>query len=249
VLVSAAPTHPDPVFAAFRAALRRPGEDGAGEDAAGEVLRALAGLGTPALARRAAGLVSEYVGLRPAGAPHAAAFVGLRLRHGASARAVLLPLVVDLLRDRPAQVRCALAAVLGTSGGTAGEPLRTELLDALLEHERREGGDPEVLDTLLRTAVRAPGRRPGEPRVRELVHRVGLLLVRTPEGANRFDRRLVELARQVPGFAAEVVTWQAGAPREWAVVIGPSTRRTLEALGSQVPMPTALRGHGSLRPA
>ncbi|MEU2496108.1 trypsin-like peptidase domain-containing protein [Streptomyces sp. NPDC007883] len=259
VLVSAAPTHPEPVFAAFRAALRRAGEDGAGEDgggedaagedAAGEVLRALAGLGTPALARRAAGLVSEYVGLRPAGAVHAAAFVGLRLRYGASARAVLLPLVVDLLRDRPAQVRCALADVLGTPGGTAGEPLRTELLDVLLEHERYEGGDPEVLDTLLRTAVRAPGRRPGEPRVRELVHRVGLLLVRTPEGANRFDRRLVELARQVPGFAAEVVTWQAGAPREWAVVIGPSTRRTLEALGSQVPMPTALRGHGSLRPA
>ncbi|SDM24401.1 serine protease [Streptomyces wuyuanensis] len=243
VLVSAAQTHPEPVFAAFRAALRRPGDDG------GEVLRALAALGTPALARRAAALVSEFVGQRPAGAPHAAAFVELRLRHGASARAVLVPLVVDLLRGRPAQVRCALAAVLGTPGTPAGEPLRTELLDLLLEHERYEGGDPEVLDALLVAAVRAAGRRQAGPRVRELVHRVGLLLVRTPEGANRFDRRLVELARQVPGFAAEVVTWQAAAPREWAVVIGPSTRRTLEALGSQVPMPTALRGHGSLRPA
>ncbi|MCZ7457665.1 trypsin-like peptidase domain-containing protein [Streptomyces sp. WMMC940] len=243
VLVSAATTHPEPVFAAFRAALRRPG------DGAGDVLRALAGLGTPALARRAAGLVSEYVGLRPAGAPDAAAFVGLRLRQGASARAVLLPLVVDLLRGRPVQVRCAVAAVLGTPGGPAGEPLRTELLDVLLEHERYAGGDPEVLDTLLQAAVCAPGRRPAGPRVRELVHRVGLLLVRTPEGANRFDRRLVELARQVPGFATEVVTWQAAAPQEWAVVIGPSTRRTLEALSSQVPMPTALRGHGSLRPA
>ncbi|TLQ43371.1 trypsin-like peptidase domain-containing protein [Streptomyces marianii] len=243
VLVSAATTHPEPVFAAFRAALHRPG------DGAGDVLRALAALGTPALARRAAGLVSEYVGLRPAGAPDAAAFVGLRLRQGASARAVLLPLVVDLLRGRPVQVRCAVAAVLGTPGGPAGEPLRIELLDVLLEHERYTGGDPEVLDALLQAAVCAPGRRPAGPRVRELVHRVGLLLVRTPEGANRFDRRLVELARQVPGFAAEVVTWQAAAPREWAVVIGPSTRRTLEALGSQVPMPTAIRGHGSLRPA
>ncbi|MDI9888352.1 serine protease [Streptomyces sp. HNM0645] len=243
VLVSAATTHPEPVFAAFRAALHRPG------DGAGDVLRALAGLGTPALARRAAGLVSEYVGLRPAGAPDAAAFVGLRLRQGASARAVLLPLVVDLLRGRPVQVRCAVAAVLGTPGGPAGEPLRIELLDVLLDHERCTGGDPEVLDALLQAVVCAPGRRPAGPRVRELVHRVGLLLVRTPEGANRFDRRLVELARQVPGFAAEVVTWQAAAPREWAVVIGPSTRRTLEALGSQVPMPTALRGHGSLRPA
>ncbi|MEV1053215.1 trypsin-like peptidase domain-containing protein [Streptomyces sp. NPDC049887] len=243
VLVSAATTHPEPVFAAFRAALRRPG------DGAGDVLRALAGLGTPALARRAAGLVSEYVGLRPAGAPDAAAFVGLRLRQGASARAVLLPLVVDLLRGRPVQVRCAVAAVLATPGGPAGEPLRTELLDVLLEHERYAGGDPEVLDALLQAAVCAPGRRPAGSRVRELVHRVGLLLVRTPEGANRFDRRLVELARQVPGFAAEVVSWQAAAPREWAVVIGPSTRRTLEVLSSQVPMPTALRGHGSLRPA
>ncbi|WP_398921940.1 trypsin-like peptidase domain-containing protein [Streptomyces sp. I6] len=243
VLAAAAPTHPEPVFAAFRAALRRPG------GGAGDVLRALAGLDTPALARRAAALVGEYVGLRPSGGAHAAAFVALRLRHGVPARAVLLPLVVDLLRGRPATVRCALAAVLGAPGSPACEPLRTELLDVLLEYERYEGGDPEVLDTVLQAAVRAPGVRSSDPRVRELVHRVGLLLVRTPQGANRFDRRLVELARQVPGFAADAVSWQAEAPREWAVVIGPSTRRTLEALGSQVPMPTTLRGHGSLRPA
>ncbi|GFH35399.1 trypsin-like peptidase domain-containing protein [Streptomyces pacificus] len=243
VLAAAAPTHPEPVFAAFRAALRSPG------GGADDVLRALAGLEGPDPARRAAALVSEYVRLRPSGAVHAAAFVALRLRQGVPARAALLPLVVDLLRGSPASVRCALAAVLGAPGSPAREPLRAELLDVLLEHERREGGDPEVLDTVLQAAVRAPAVRPSDPRVRELVRRVGLLLVRTPGGANRFDRSLVELARQVPGFAAEAVSWQAGEPGEWAVVVGPRARRTLEALGSRVPMPTALRGHGSLRPA
>ncbi|AKJ10409.1 hypothetical protein ABB07_10375 [Streptomyces incarnatus] len=72
--------------------------------------------------------------------------------------------------------------------------------------------------------------------VRGLVHRVGLLLVRTPEGATRFDRGLVDLGRQVPGFAARMAGWLAAAPDEWAAVVGPSTRRTLENLaGVRVP--------------
>ncbi|MCD9901743.1 hypothetical protein LUR56_21205 [Streptomyces sp. MT29] len=81
-----------------------------------------------------------------------------------------------------------------------------------------------------------------------------MLLVRTPEGAARFDRRLVELARDVPGFAALVIRWLADAPQEWAAVVGPSARRTVEALETSrrampMPMQAAAREHGSLRPA
>ncbi|MBO0515641.1 hypothetical protein, partial [Streptomyces beijiangensis] len=74
-------------------------------------------------------------------------------------------------------------------------------------------------------------------------------LVRTPEGAARFDRRLVELAGEVPGFAAQIVDWLADAPAEWAAVIGPSARRAVESLGGPMPMRAQTAGHGSLRPA
>ncbi|HSX95914.1 MAG TPA: hypothetical protein VLG91_00690, partial [Streptomyces sp.] len=65
---------------------------------------------------------------------------------------------------------------------------------------------------------------------RLLVHRVGMLLVRTPEGATRFDWALVDLARHVPGFAGLVAGWLNGTPQEWAAVVGPSTRRMIENL-------------------
>ncbi|WP_046705813.1 hypothetical protein, partial [Streptomyces europaeiscabiei] len=65
---------------------------------------------------------------------------------------------------------------------------------------------------------------------RLLVHRVGMLLVRTPEGATRFDWALVDLARHVPGFAGLVAGWLSGTPQEWAAVVGPSTRRMIENL-------------------
>ncbi|MCT9145137.1 hypothetical protein, partial [Streptomyces violarus] len=72
--------------------------------------------------------------------------------------------------------------------------------------------------------------------LRDLVHRVGLLLVRTPEGAGRFDRALVDLGRHVPGFAARAAGWLADAPEEWAAVVGPSSRRMIENLaGVRVP--------------
>lgn len=261
VLAGAASTHPEPVFAAFRARLREAADgpgvadgvgsgEGAGSgDVAGDVLRALAEFGTPALARRAAVLVAEHAGSRPDAAAGAAAFVERRLEHGPAARAVLVPLVMDLLRGRPVEVRGALATVLAAPPGSrASEPLRAGLLDVLLEHERHESGNLAVLDALLEAAALGSGRC-ADARTRELVHRTGVLFVRTLEGANRFDRRLVELAHRVPGFAAQVVTWQAEAPREWAALVGPSTRRTLEALGRTVPMPTEDRGHGSLRPA
>ncbi|MFI1400328.1 trypsin-like peptidase domain-containing protein [Streptomyces sp. NPDC020681] len=241
-LATALCTHPEPVLAAFHARLHQPG------DGAGEVLSVLAEVATPALARRAAALVGEYVDRRPDGADHAAAFVDRRLEQGPAARALLFPLVTGLLRARPCQVRRALVPVLAAPGTAASRPLRDELLEVLLDHEQYETRDPVVLDALLRAAALGSGTRT-EARTRELVHRTGLLLGRTPEGATRFDRHLVRLAREVPGFAALVAGWLATAPQEWAAVVGPSARRTVEALGSPVPMRSGSRGHGSLRPA
>ncbi|MFD3738688.1 serine protease [Streptomyces sp. NPDC058629] len=249
LLAEVFPLHPEPVLAALRARLARPG------DGAAAVLRALAGLDTPALALHVAGLVREYIDAHPEDGTPAAEYVDLRLEHGPAARALLLPLVTGLLRDRPAPppVRAALARVLAGAGSAASRPLRAELLEVLLEFEQTTGRDPDVLDALLQAAAAGAGARP-EIRTRALVHRAGMLLVRTPEGAARFDRRLVELARDVPGFAALVIRWLADAPQEWAAVVGPSARRTVEALETSrrampMPMQAAGREHGSLRPA
>ncbi|MEW1692096.1 trypsin-like peptidase domain-containing protein [Streptomyces sp. NPDC091265] len=246
-LAVALPTHPGPVLAAYRDRLARPG------DGAGEVLRALAGIDAPALALHAAGLVRAYTDSHPEDTVHTAAYLDRRLEHGPAARALLLPLLTGLLRDRPvaAPVRGALAGVLASPGSPASQPLRDELLEVLLEFE--QGGahrDPLVLDALLRAAATGCAGRSGA-RTRALVHRTGMLLVRTPEGAGRFDRRLVEFARDVPGFADLVTGWLADAPQEWAAVVGPSARRTVGALGTPMPMPmqAAGREHGSLRPA
>ncbi|MFI1221835.1 MULTISPECIES: trypsin-like peptidase domain-containing protein [unclassified Streptomyces] len=249
LLAEVFPAHPEPVLAALRARLARPGDGG------GAVLRALAGLDTPALALHVAGLVREYIDAHPEDGTHAAEYVDLRLEHGPAARALLLPLVTGLLRDRPAPppVRAALARVLAGAGSAASRPQRAELLEVLLEFEQVTGRDPDVLEALLRAAAEGSERRP-EIRTRALVHRTGMLLVRTPEGAARFDRGLVELARDVPGFAALVTRWLADAPPEWAAVVGPSARRTVETLETSrppmpMPMQAAGREHGSLRPA
>ncbi|MFC4612310.1 serine protease [Streptomyces maoxianensis] len=260
-LAAALPTHPEPVLAAFRARLHRPG------DGAGEVLRALAEVTDPESARLGAALVGEYIDRRPEGAAHAAAYVDRRLEHGPAARATLFPLVTGLLRDRPSRARIALAPVLAAPGSRASRPLRAELLDVLLEYlehleyegyeeyaaEYEEYATPDlavlaVLDALLRAAAHGCATRP-EARTRELVHRTGLLFVRAPDGATCLDRRLVELAREVPGFAALLAGWLDRAPQEWASVVGPSARRMLGSLGSPMPMRTESRGHGSLRPA
>ncbi|MGW0468746.1 trypsin-like peptidase domain-containing protein [Streptomyces sp. NPDC003027] len=250
-LAAALATHPEPVFAAFRSRLDGPGA------AAADVLRALAEITAPALARRAADLVREYVDRHPEGAPHAAAYVDRRLEHGPAARAVLFPLVTGLLRVHSAAVRSAFAPVLAAPGTGASRLLRTELLDVLLTYETHEAydtdepdasRDPAVLDALLRAAALGCERR-SEVRTRDLVHRTGLLLVRTPEGAAHFDRRLVELAREVPAFAARLAGWLRADPPEWAGLVGSSTRRTVESLGSPMPMRTDGREHGSLRPA
>ncbi|MFI2779079.1 serine protease [Streptomyces sp. ALB3] len=253
LLTEVFPGHPEPVLAALRARLALPGE------AADGVLRELAALDTPALALHAPGLLRHYIESRgrsgeDAGA-QAAAYVDHRLELGPAARALLRPLMAGLLRDRPAppSVRAALARTLATGGSAASRPLRAELLEVLLDFEQDTGGDPEVLDALLRAAAAGSGRRP-EARTRALVHRTGTLLVRTPEGAARFDHRLAELARDVPGFGALVTRWLADAPQEWAEVLGPGARRATESPhGARpvipVPMQAVGREHGSLRPA
>ncbi|MEW1893185.1 serine protease [Streptomyces sp. NPDC085659] len=246
-LAAALPTHADIVVTAYRDRLARP------DQGAGEVLRALAGIDAPELALHAAGLVRAYAEGHPEDTAHTAAYLDRRLEHGPAARALLLPLLTGLLRDRPAAapVRGSLAAVLASPGSPASQPARDELLEVLLDAEQRGGTpDPVVLEALLRAAAAGcAGRSP--VRSRALVHRTGMLLVRTPEGAALFDRRLVALVREVPGFGALVAGWLADAPQEWAAVVGPSARRTVEGLWAPMPMPmqAAGREHGSLRPA
>ncbi|MFD8825917.1 trypsin-like peptidase domain-containing protein [Streptomyces sp. NPDC059605] len=246
VLAAALPSHPEPVLAAFRERLTRP------DEGAGEVLCALAAIDAPALALHTAGLVRAYVESHPDDAVHAASYIHRRLEHGPAARALLLPLVTGLLRDRPVPppVRGALAAVFAAPGSPASAQLRGELLEVLLDFEQDTRRDPDVLDALLRAAATGSGGR-APARTRALVHRTGTLLLRTPGGADRFDRLLVELARDVPGFAALVTEWLTGAPQEWTPLIGPDARRTVRELGGPkaMPMRVAGREHGSLRPA
>nr|WBO80685.1 serine protease [Streptomyces sp. SBE_14.2] len=214
-LADALTTHPDPVLDAFRERLRRPD--------AGPALRTLAEATTPPLARRVAALVQEAVELRPERAGEVAAYVDRRLDQGGDASAVLFPLVTALLADGPEPLRAALAGVLAAPE----DGPRRELLEFLLSRER----EPAVLDAVLHAAA----QRDGEG-LRELVHRTGLLLVRTPDGATRFDRGLVDLGRHVPGFAVRVAGWLTDAPQDWAAVVGPSTRRMIENLaGVRVP--------------
>ncbi|MGW0599552.1 trypsin-like peptidase domain-containing protein [Streptomyces sp. NPDC002776] len=218
-LAGALITHPEPVLDAFRERLRRPD--------AGPALRTLADVTTPALARRVAALLREAVERRPERAGDVAACMDRRLEHGPAARAVLFPLVTGLLDGGSEQLRAALAGVLAAPGSPASRPLRQELLEILLAHEH----DPGVLDAVLHAAAQQDGEG-----LRDLVHRTGLLLVRTPEGAARFDRGLVDLGRHVPGFAARVAGWLTDAPQDWAAVVGPSTRRMIENLaGVRVP--------------
>ncbi|WP_156726842.1 serine protease [Streptomyces apocyni] len=218
-LAAALTTHPEPVIAAFRTRLREPGP------ASGDILRTLADVTTPALARQVAVLVRDFLELRPEAAAYAAGYVDRRLEHGPAARAVLFPLVAGVLRSCPAQVRRELAPVLAAPGTRASRALRRELLDVLLAGE----DDPAVLDEVLTTAATGAARR-GPAATRALVHRTGRLLVRTPDGAARFDRHLVELARADPGFATLLDRWLADTPQDWAAVVGPSARRMIENL-------------------
>ncbi|MET9601162.1 hypothetical protein [Streptomyces sp. NPDC006459] len=214
-LVAALPVLPDPdeVFAALRAR------------ADGEVVRALAALTTPGLARRAGDLVREHLARNPGDAPHAAFFVDRRLDQGPAAASVVRPLVLDLLLGAPAVVRAELALVLAAPGGEASHPLRGDLADTLL----REEADPQVLDVFLGAVAAGASARP-EDRTRELLRRTGRQLLRAPGGPAVFERRTVELARAEPAFGALVARWLVTAEAEAAALLGPSARRTVETL-------------------
>ncbi|GGV53779.1 serine protease [Streptomyces spectabilis] len=222
-LADALTTDPDLVLAAFRARLHGPGT------APRDLLRDLAGVTPPALAHRVAALVREHAEQCPESAGAVAAYVDLLLERGPGVRAVLFPTVTGLLRTGAVEVRRALAPVLAAPGGQASRPLRAELLDLLLAQER----DPDVVEAVLRAVA---GRGGDAERDRHLVQRAGLLLGRTPEGATRFDRALVDLARHAPGFAARLARWMTDAPQDWAALIGPSARRTVEGVADAVPV-------------
>lgn len=215
-LVAALPVLPDPdaVFAALR------------ERADGEVVRALAALTTPGLARRAADLVRDHLARHPQDAAHAAEFVERRLEQGLAAAPVLRPLVRDLLGSGPPPVRAALARVLAAPGTESSYTLRGELAEALL----REELDPYVLDAFL--GALAAGAAAGAPpdRTRDLLRRTGRQLLGTPGGPAVFERRTVELARAEPAFRALVARWLERAPQEAAALLGPGARRTVETL-------------------
>ncbi|MGP3688797.1 serine protease [Streptomyces sp. IBSNAI002] len=219
-LVAALPVLPDPdaVFDALRAR------------ADGEVVRALAALTTPGLARRAGDLVREHLARRPEDAPHAAAFVDRRLEQGPAAGPVLRPLVLDLLRSAPAEVRAELARVLAAPGGEPSHALRGELADVLLRKET----DPRVLDAFLGAVAAGAAARP-ENRTRELLRRTGRQLLGASGGPAVFERRTVELARSEPAFGVLVARWLAQAGTEASALLGPSARRTVETLSRAAP--------------
>ncbi|MGE7388852.1 serine protease [Streptomyces sp. NPDC004126] len=219
-LVAALPVLPDPdaVFAALRAR------------ADGEVIRALAALTTPGLARRAGDLVRDHLARRPEDARHAAAFVDRRLDQGPAAGPVLRPLVLGLLRGAPQPVRAELAGVLAAPGAEASYPLRAELADVLL----REESDPAVLGAFLAGLAAGSCRRP-EVRTRELLRRTGRQLLRAPGGPAVFEHRTVELARADPVFGALVSRWLTDAATEAAALLGPGARRTVETLRRAAP--------------
>ncbi|NLU69690.1 serine protease [Streptomyces sp. HNM0574] len=221
-LGSALARHPDVVRHVFRARLHQPGPG------ATALLRALAQVREPVAARRVAELAGEYAELRPEAAGDAVAtYLRGLLGRGPSAGEALALLVARLQGAEPA-LRARLVRELG--GTEDGE----ELTEALLARER----DPLVLEELLAAVVRRYGRRGGAAPAGQ-VRRLGRLMSRTPEGALAFDRRLLELAREIPGFARTVRAWIAGAPEEWASGGGAEAEGRVPGQGTGVPA-----GHG-----
>lgn len=217
-LADALPCHPAEVLAAFRTRLLTRRADGAPDTEPTTLLTALAAPRSPAIARRVSALVQEYTEHAPLRSPEPVArFVEERLRHGAAARAVLLPLAAGLFRDGTPALRAALGRVLGqrVPGEDTGG-LRAELLDLLLENER----DPAVIADVLTAAAVTGGSR-------ELVHRLARLLARTPAGAATADRRLVELARTLPVFGGRLAEWLRAHQGDWAGLVGPAAREEL----------------------
>lgn len=229
-MAAALPTDAEAVLAAFRARLRAAPAGPAVPDALAE----LAAVADLAIAQRVGTLVEEHLRAHPRSAPAVARYLDLRLEQGPAARPALLPLTAGLLRDHPAAVRSVLAPVLAAPGTPLSRPLRQELLDTVLETEC----DLDVLDALLTAA--AEGAAVRHPLLtRDLVHRLALLLGRTPHGAARFDRRTVALATEHPAFARLLRGWLTDT-HPWDVLLGPSAHRNLAAVPRPAPPPRPL---------
>ncbi|MFI2671164.1 trypsin-like peptidase domain-containing protein [Streptomyces albidoflavus] len=219
-------THPGPVLDAFRRRLAAPGSR------AGDVLRVLAEETAPAVAAPATAFAGELLRARPDTAGHVAAYAERRLARG-GADAEVGALVRAAFRTGPPAVRAALAPLVAAPGDAPGAALRGDLLEELL----REETHPDVLEALLVALVvrhdARPGAAPGErdgnaARLRSAVLRVGTVLARGPEGGRRLDRRLAELARTVPGFAAYALAWYDEDPTVWRALVGSGGLRTIE---------------------
>ncbi|MFE6716734.1 trypsin-like peptidase domain-containing protein [Streptomyces albidoflavus] len=219
-------THPGPVLDAFRRRLAAPGSQ------AGDVLRVLAEEAAPAVAAPATACAAELLRARPDTAGHVAAYAERRLARG-GADAEVGALVRAAFRTGPPSVRAALAPLVAAPGDAPGAVLRGELLEELLRDETH----PDVLEALLVALVvrhdARPGAAPGErdghaARLRGAVLRVGTVLARAPEGGRRLDRRLAELARTVPGFAAYALAWYDEDPGVWRALVGSGGLRTIE---------------------
>ncbi|MFD5025955.1 trypsin-like peptidase domain-containing protein [Streptomyces sp. NPDC058373] len=238
-LGAALATHPGPVLDAFRRRLAVAGSQ------AGDVLQVLAEEAPAALAGTAAEFVRDLLRQRPDAAGHVAAYADRRLERGGAEGEALGPLLRAALRTGPPAVRAALAPVAATPGSGPAAALRGELLEELLRNETH----PDVLEALLVALVVRHDARPDDAagdrdghaaRLRGAVLRVGTALARSPEGARRLDRRLAELARTVPGFAAHALAWYDDDPAVWRALVGAGGLRTLENVaGSGVRTPRA----------
>ncbi|AMM07929.1 Large Pro/Ala/Gly-rich protein [Streptomyces albidoflavus] len=219
-------SHPGPVLDAFRRRLAAPGSQ------AGDVLRVLAEEAAPAVAAPATEFAAALLRARPDTAGHVAAYAERRLARG-GADAEVGALVRAAFRTGPPSVRAALAPLVAAPCDAQGAALRGELLTELL----REETHPDVLEALLVALVVRHDTRPGAApeerdghaaRLRSVVLRVGTVLARGPEGGRRLDRRLAELARTVPGFAAYALAWYDEDPGVWRALVGSRGLRTIE---------------------
>lgn len=256
-LVAALDTHPDPVLDAFRTRLRTPGADGEALRTLAEVTTPALARRVTTLVREVVGLrpevaghVAAYVDRRlehgpgtravlfplvngliedgpgPVRAALAAVFAAPGTAVSGALRRELLDRLMTTERD-PSVLDALLraAAVRGTEayGAGAGTGADRSGPGGVGPGGAGPGGaGPGGVD--------AAGAGDADEDIRRLVHRIGMLLVRTPEGATRFDWALTDLARHVPGFAGLVAGWLSGTPQEWAAVVGPSTRRMIENL-------------------
>ena len=249
-LVPALATHPEPVLDAFRDRLRRPD--------AGQALRTLADVTTPSLARRVAALVHEAVERRPETAVDVAAYVDRRLDQGPAGPGRAPP-----PGHRPSGRRSGRGA--GRARGRTRRSRHPRLPPAAPRTPRPPAGP--------RTGPRRPGgpAARGRPVRRRATYASSSTAPVSSSSAPRTARpgstaRLVDLGRQVPGFAARMAGWLTDTPQDLGGGGRPQhppddrepVRRTSVRLscapacvGSQPPCrcgPVRAR-HGTLRPA